>query len=102
MAPAHATASARTQVVGFAGVRYAYPQRGTDGVAGRVAVDGLDVAIGRGEVLALVGRSGSGKSTLLKLINRMLMPQAGSVFVEGRDTRDWNPIALRRRTGYEL
>ena len=102
MAPAHATASARTQVVEFAGVRYAYPRRGNDGGAARVAVDGLDVAIGRGEVLALVGRSGSGKSTLLKLTNRMLMPQAGSVFVEGRDTRDWDPIALRRRTGYVL
>jgi osmoprotectant transport system ATP-binding protein len=32
----------------------------------------------------------------------MLVPQSGSVFVEGRDTRDWDPIALRRRTGYVL
>ena len=102
MAPAPATASARPPVVEFANVRYAYPGRGEGGPRHRLAVDGLDVAIGRGEVLALVGRSGSGKSTLLKLTNRMLMPQAGSVFVEGRDTRDWDPIALRRRTGYVL
>ena len=63
---------------------------------------GIDVAVNRGEVLALVGASGAGKSTLLKLTNRMLLPQSGSVLVEGRDTRDWDPIALRRRTGYVL
>ena len=102
MAPAPATTSVPKTVVQFAGVRYAYPRRGNGGAAERVAVDRLDVAVGRGEVLALVGRSGSGKSTLLKLTNRMLMPQAGAVFVEGRDTRDWDPIALRRRTGYVL
>jgi osmoprotectant transport system ATP-binding protein len=49
-----------------------------------------------------VGRSGAGKSTLLKLTNRLLLPQAGAVLVEGRDTREWDPIALRRRAGYVL
>src|SRR5262249_8069763 len=55
-----------------------------------------------GEVLALVGRSGAGKTTLLKLVNRLLLPDAGAVIVEGRDTRDWEPIRLRRRIGYVL
>jgi osmoprotectant transport system ATP-binding protein len=55
-----------------------------------------------GETLALVGRSGVGKSTALKLINRMLEPTAGHVLVDGRDTRAWDPTALRRRTGYVL
>jgi osmoprotectant transport system ATP-binding protein len=53
-------------------------------------------------VLALVGRSGSGKTTLLKLVNRLLMPDRGAVLVEGRDTREWEPIRLRRRVGYVL
>jgi osmoprotectant transport system ATP-binding protein len=55
-----------------------------------------------GETLALVGRSGVGKSTVLKLIIRLLEPTAGRVIVDGRDTREWNPFTLRRRTGYVL
>jgi osmoprotectant transport system ATP-binding protein len=55
-----------------------------------------------GETLALVGRSGAGKSTVLKLINRMLEPHTGTVLVDGRDTRQWPPTELRRRTGYVL
>src|SRR5438874_7472262 len=62
----------------------------------------FSLAVGSGDVLALVGRSGAGKSTLLKLINRLLEPDAGAVMVEGRDTRTWEPIRLRRRVGYVL
>jgi osmoprotectant transport system ATP-binding protein len=80
--------------ISFTNVRYAYDSR-------RV-LDGLNLAIAPGESLALVGRSGAGKSTLLKMINRLLLPDAGTVEVDGRDTREWDPIALRRRTGYVL
>ncbi len=62
----------------------------------------FELTIHAGEVLALVGRSGAGKSTLLKLVNRLLLPDSGSVVVEGTDTRTWPPIALRRRIGYVL
>ena len=55
-----------------------------------------------GEVLVLVGRSGAGKSTVLKLINGLLQPTTGSVRVEGRNTREWDGIRLRRRIGYVL
>ena len=65
-------------------------------------LDHFDLTIQPGEVLALVGRSGAGKSTLLKLVNRLLLPDAGAVLVEGRDTREWDPIGLRRRVGYVL
>jgi osmoprotectant transport system ATP-binding protein len=58
--------------------------------------------VARGETLALVGRSGAGKSTILKLINRLLEPGQGRIVVDGRDTREWDPIALRRHTGYVL
>ena len=81
-------------VVSLVGVRFSY---GT-----HVVLDDLDLAVGAGESLALVGRSGSGKSTVLKLIDRLLLPDAGGVVVEGRDTREWNPINLRRRIGYVL
>jgi osmoprotectant transport system ATP-binding protein len=65
-------------------------------------LDHFDLAIEEGEVVALVGRSGAGKTTLLKLVNRLLVPDAGVVVVEGRDTREWEPIRLRRRVGYVL
>ena len=81
-------------VVEFTEVSCRYPQR--------VALSGVTLSIGRGEALALVGRSGSGKSSLLKLVNRLLLPNEGAVKVEGRDTREWDPIRLRRRTGYVL
>jgi osmoprotectant transport system ATP-binding protein len=50
----------------------------------------------------LLGESGCGKTTTLRLVNRLLVPVSGEVLVEGRDTREWNPIALRRRTGYVI
>jgi len=80
--------------VSIAGVRFAYN--------GQAVLDGLQLSVAAGESVALVGRSGAGKTTLLKLINRLLLPQSGTVIVEGRDTREWDPIALRRRTGYVL
>jgi osmoprotectant transport system ATP-binding protein len=81
-------------IVSLAGVRFAYD--------GRIILDDLNLSIAAGESIALLGRSGAGKSTLLKLINRLILPQSGTVLVEGRDTREWDPIALRRRTGYVL
>src|SRR5262249_19616715 len=69
---------------------------------GRALLDGLTLAVGAGESLALIGRSGSGKTTALKLVNALLLPTAGEVRVDGRPTRDWDPIQLRRRTGSGL
>jgi osmoprotectant transport system ATP-binding protein len=62
-------------------------------------LDHFSLSVAPGDVLALVGRSGAGKTTLLKLVNRLLSPDAGAIFVEGRDTREWEPIRLRRRVG---
>src|SRR5207247_8834356 len=65
-------------------------------------LDHFSLVVEAGDVLALVGRSGAGKTTLLKLVNRLLLPDEGAILVEGRDTRDWEPIRLRRRVGYVL
>jgi len=62
----------------------------------------LSLAVAEGETLALIGRSGSGKTTALRLINALRMPAAGRVLVAGRETTAWNPIELRRRTGYVI
>ena len=69
---------------------------------GRALLSNINLSVGRGETLVLLGRSGSGKTTLLKLINRLLDPTHGQVLVEGRTTAEWDPIQLRRRIGYVI
>jgi osmoprotectant transport system ATP-binding protein len=65
-------------------------------------LEDVSLTIAAGEIVALVGRSGSGKTTLLRLINRLIEPDAGQIIVEGRPTTEWDPIDLRRRTGYVI
>jgi len=65
-----------------------------------VAVDGVSLAVGKGEFLAIVGGSGSGKTTLLRLANRLIDADGGTIAVEGADVRALDPVALRRRIGY--
>jgi osmoprotectant transport system ATP-binding protein len=65
-------------------------------------LDQFTLAVDRGEVVALVGASGAGKTTVLKLVNRLLLPDEGDVRVQGRDTRQWDPIRLRRSIGYVI
>lgn len=69
---------------------------------GRELLHDLHLEVRGGETLALLGRSGSGKTTTLKLINRLLTPSAGEVLVEGRSTREWDVIRLRRMIGYVI
>jgi osmoprotectant transport system ATP-binding protein len=69
---------------------------------GRTLLDGLSLAVHEGETVALIGRSGSGKTTALKLVNALLLPTAGEVRVAGRATTAWDPIRLRRQTGYVI
>jgi osmoprotectant transport system ATP-binding protein len=67
---------------------------------GRRVLRDVSITIGAAEVVALVGRSGSGKTTLLRLINRLIEPASGDLTIDGRPAAAWDPIELRRRTGY--
>ncbi|MCW2854244.1 MAG: Osmoprotectant transport system ATP-binding protein, partial [Nocardioides sp.] len=69
---------------------------------GTVAVQELDLEIGRGELVCLVGPSGCGKSTTLKMINRLIEPTTGRIEIEGKDVTGEDPVQLRRGIGYVI
>ncbi len=68
----------------------------------RLLLSDLSLSVRRGEILMLLGPSGSGKTTSLKLINRLLTPSDGQVFVDGRSLAEWDVIQLRRHIGYAI
>jgi len=70
--------------------------------AGRIILDRASFEVEQGQTMVLLGRSGSGKTTALRLINRMLTPSAGAVYLAGRNVAELDPIALRRKTGYVI
>ena len=65
-------------------------------------ISNLNLKVLRGETLVLVGESGCGKTTTLRLINLLLLPTTGQVLVEAKPTSEWDPIKLRRQTGYVI
>jgi len=77
------------------GVTYRLP-------SGTALVSGLNLIVAQGETVVLLGRSGSGKTTTLKLINRLLEPNEGEIFISGRTASSWDPIQLRRGIGYVI
>jgi len=64
------------------------------------ALERVSLEVVRGECVALIGESGSGKTTLLRCFNRLTIPDAGRVLVEGADVSAVNPFELRRSIGY--
>ncbi|WP_448660569.1 ATP-binding cassette domain-containing protein [Sphingomonas sp. CJ99] len=68
--------------------------------AGVAAVDDVSLSVAGGSFVALVGASGSGKSTLLKTINRLVVPDTGSVTIDGQDSAAQPLPMLRRGIGY--
>jgi osmoprotectant transport system ATP-binding protein len=90
------TAASDNPLVEFRHVSYSIPTNPNP------IISNLNLTVHRGETLVLLGESGGGKTTALKLVNRLYLPTSGEVFVEGRSTRDWDPIALRRRIGYVI
>lgn len=65
-----------------------------------VAVDRVSLELAAGEVVVVLGTSGAGKSTLLRLVNRLLRPTSGKVYLAGLETAIDDEFALRRRIGY--
>ena len=62
----------------------------------RTALDGVDLDVERGSFVAILGANGSGKSTLAKHLNVLLLPDEGTVWVDGNDTRDAGKLSQIR------
>jgi subfamily B ATP-binding cassette protein HlyB/CyaB len=69
---------------------------------GPFIIDGMTLGIGAGQTVGIVGRSGSGKSTLTKLLQRLYMPEQGTVRIDGIDIALADPAWLRRQIGVVL
>jgi osmoprotectant transport system ATP-binding protein len=80
-------------VIEFRDISRTYPG------ASAASVQGLSLSVADGEFLVLIGPSGCGKTTTLGMINRLAEPDSGSIRIDGRDIRDDDPVALRRRIG---
>ncbi len=70
--------------------------------AGIIAVDNVSFELSAGEICVLLGPSGCGKTTTMKMINRLIEPTSGKIYIDGRDTDRIDPIQLRRSIGYVI
>jgi len=66
------------------------------------AISELSLDVSSGEIVVLVGPSGCGKTTTMRLINRLIEPSAGRIFLDGDDVTTVNADQLRRRIGYVI
>ncbi|MEV5879084.1 betaine/proline/choline family ABC transporter ATP-binding protein [Streptomyces sp. NPDC052101] len=69
---------------------------------GTTAVDDLSFDVAEGELVTLVGPSGCGKTTTMMMVNRLIEPTSGRIYVEGEDIASVDPVRLRRRIGYVI
>ena len=69
---------------------------------GHVAVNEIDLVVPTGEVCALVGPSGSGKTTTMKMINRLVEPTSGRIFIDDVEVHTVDAVVLRRGIGYVI
>jgi osmoprotectant transport system ATP-binding protein len=69
---------------------------------GPPVVSDISFEVAKGELVVLIGPSGCGKTTLLKIINRLVSPTAGTVYINGENIMDKDEIELRRNIGYVI
>jgi len=69
---------------------------------GKKAVNDLNLEFEQGEFIVFIGPSGCGKTTTMKMINRLIEPTTGSIYVNGKNIMEMNPVELRRKIGYVI
>ncbi|MGG1688098.1 ABC transporter ATP-binding protein [Pseudalkalibacillus sp. NRS-1564] len=69
---------------------------------GTEALKDINLHIEKGELLTLIGPSGCGKTTTMKMINRLIEPSGGQIYIDGKPISDQDPVELRRSIGYVI
>ena len=69
---------------------------------GKKAVNNVNLKIAKGEFICFIGPSGCGKTTTMKMINRLIEPSAGKIFMDGENIMEQDPVELRRKIGYVI
>lgn len=82
-------------MIEFKNVNKTYP-------GNKIAVKDVNLTLEDGSFNVFIGTSGSGKTTCLRMINRMIDPTKGSIEINGKATKDFNEVALRRSIGYVI
>jgi len=82
-------------MIEFKGVQKTYPD-------GTEAIKNFNLEIKEGELLTLIGPSGCGKTTTMKMINRLVEPTAGDIYINGKQLKEYNIHELRWNIGYVL
>lgn len=95
-AACHENMSTLEVVIEYRSVSKTYPGSNSP------AVESFSYAAEEGSTTAFVGPSGCGKTTLLRMINRMVEPDEGTVFLRGSNVADADPVQLRRSIGYVM
>ena len=65
-------------------------------------IDNLSLEINRGDFITILGPSGCGKTTLMKMVNKLIIPDAGEIYIDDKPVSNWNDIDLRRSIGYVI
>ena len=82
-------------MIEFKGVSKVYP-------GGKIALHNINFKIDDGQFIAFIGTSGSGKTTCMRMINKMIEPSSGEVFINGQNIKNLNDVELRRSIGYVI
>ncbi|ATH94845.1 glycine/betaine ABC transporter ATP-binding protein [Bacillus glycinifermentans] len=69
---------------------------------GKKAVNGIHLDIAKGEFICFIGPSGCGKTTTMKMINRLIEPTSGSIYIDGENIMTQDAVKLRRKIGYVI
>ena len=83
-----------TAAIQFQNIKKAYGDK--------TILEDFNLTIERGEFITIVGSSGGGKTTILKMVNGLIIPTSGNIYVDGENIRDRNQDDLRRNIGYAI
>ena len=82
------------EIIKFKNIKKAYGEK--------VVMENFNLTIKKGEFITIIGSSGGGKTTIMKMVNGLITPTFGDVFVEGKNIKELNQNELRRNIGYAI